>query len=298
MPLQPKPLQQGDKIAIFCPAGIIEREKVLRASELLKSWGLQVEVGETVGAQHFNFAGSDQMRADEFQFFLDDVEIKAIICARGGYGSARMLDLVSFENFIESPKWIVGYSDVTAIHNHINQNYGIPTIHSVMPSEFLSVFAESTKSLKSVLFGEAIRYQFPKHKLNEQGRAKGEVVGGNLTLVHSMLGSVSQLNTDGKVLFLEDVGERLYNIDRMMVSLKRAGLLTRLSGLCVGGFTGSTGYEDFKKSAYEIISEHCSSFNYPIAFDFPAGHQDLNKALIFGKSARLSVGENCFLDYR
>ena len=298
MPNQPKPLQVGDKVAIFCPAGIIDRQRVVDAAEVLKNWGLEVEIGETVGATHFNFAGSDQMRADEFQFYLDDVDTKAIFCARGGYGSARMIDLVSFENFVEQPKWIVGYSDVTAIHNHINKNFGIETIHSVMPSEFLSGFKESTQSLQAILFGKDIRYQFPSHDLNVPGTIRGNFIGGNLTLVHSMLGSISQLNTTNTILFLEDVGERLYNIDRMMVSLKRAGMLSKLAGVVVGGFTGSTGYEDFKKTANEIIVEHCSPFGYPIAFGFPAGHQKHNKALVMGRSALLQIGTDCFLDYR
>ena len=298
MPNQPKPLKKGDQVAIICPAGIIERNRIEKAAEILRGWGLQVVIGKTVGAKHFNFAGSDQMRADEFQFYLDDEHIKAIICARGGYGTARMMDLISFENFIEQPKWIVGYSDVTALHNHINQNFEIHTIHSVMPSEFLSGFRESTNSLKATLFGKEMRYQFKKHSFNRPGGVTGRLVGGNLSIVHSMLASRSQINTDQCILFLEDVGERLYNIDRMLVTLKRAGMLSNLSGLLVGGFTGSTGYEDFGKTAFEIVHEHCSPFGYPMAFHFPAGHQDDNRALVFGKDVHLTIGAQCYLDFR
>ena len=298
MPHQPNPLQKGDKVAIFCPASPIDRERVIEASELLNNWGLQVEIGQTVGAEYYDFAGSDQQRADEFQEFLDDEEIKAIFCARGGYGSSRMIDMVSFENFKTEPKWIIGYSDVTTIHNHIQQVFNIETIHAVMPSEYNSCLLESTNSLQAILFGRPIRYQFFSNELNKKGKASGKLLGGNLSIVHSMLGSKSQINTKGAILFIEDVGEKLYNIDRMMVSLKRAGLLHDLAGLLVGGFTGSKGYEDFGKTAYEIIDEHCSPFNYPIAYGFPAGHQDDNRALIFGREVTLSVGTPCYLDMR
>lgn len=297
MTIQPKPLTKGDQVAIICPAGIIERETVVNSSKLLQQWGLRVEIGQTVGASHYDFAGSDKMRADEFQFYLDDDETKAIICARGGYGSARILDLLSFEGFVEKPKWIVGYSDVTAFHNHINQQFGIHTIHSVMPSQFYSVFTESTRSLQSMLFGSDMTYQFSPHQLNHEGVARGTLVGGNLSIVHSMLGSASQLHTNKCILFLEDVGEKLYNIDRMMVSLKRAGLLHQLAGLVAGSFTNSKGYEDFGKTAYEIIHEHCSPFNYPIAYGFPAGHQKDNRALKFGTEVHLTVEDNCFLAF-
>jgi len=298
MPNQPPVLQAGDTVAVFCPASTLDREVIEKSAEVLESWGLNVIIGETVGAQYNRFAGTDELRINEFQEFLDDDDISAIFCARGGYGSARIIDHISFENFIENPKWIIGYSDVTTIHNHINQNFGIQTIHSVMPSGFESSMTEAVVTLKNTLFGSLFRYQFSPHKLNKTGTAKGRLLGGNLAIVHSMLGSVSQINTDGAILFLEDVGEKLYNIDRMMVSLKRAGLLTKLSGLLVGGFTGSKG-EEFGKNAEEIILEHAGLFGYPIGFHFPAGHQKDNRALLFEKEATLRVGEMaCYLDFR
>lgn len=293
---QPKALKKGDTVAITCTASSLDKERITTAIQEIESWGLNVVVGETVGNEYLDFAGSDRMRADEFQSFLDDDSIQAILCARGGYGTARMIDLVTFENFIRAPKWICGYSDVTTLHNHLQQNFGIQTIHSVMPSGFDSTFQESIHSLKAVLFGAKMRYQFSSHSLNRKGEAKGMLVGGNLAIVHSMLGSSSQLNTDGKILFIEDVGEKLYNIDRMMVSLKRAGMLTKLSGLVTGGFTGMKG-ESFGKTAQEIVLEHCSSFDYPIAFDFPAGHQKHNRALLFGQDVKLTVSTPCFLDF-
>lgn len=297
MPNQPQALKSGDKVAIFCPASTLDRQVIVDAAKELENWGLKVEIGDTVGAQYNRFAGTDEQRIEEFQRFLDDDEIEAIFCARGGYGSARIIDHISFENFIEQPKWIIGFSDVTTIHNHINQIFGIETIHSVMPSGFADSLTESVTTLKHTLFGNKFRYQFPAHALNKTGIGEGLLVGGNLAIVHSMLGSKSQLNTDGKILFLEDVGEKLYNIDRMMVSLKRAGQLSNLSGLLAGGFTGTKG-EEFGKTAQEIILEHAGIFNYPIAFDFPAGHQKDNRALIFNHKVKLEVGQPCFLDFR
>jgi len=295
--IQPPYLKKGDKVAIFCPASTIDRDKIVQASEILVSWGLDVSIGETVGALFNRFAGTDELRINEFQELLDDETIKAIFCARGGYGSVRIIDYISFENFIEKPKWIIGYSDVTTIHNHINKIYDIETIHSVMPSGFDSSLIEAINTLKFTLFGNPIRYQFKGNDLNQRGTATGRVVGGNLAIVHSMLGSVSQLNTDNKILFLEDVGEKLYNIDRMVMSLKRAGHFTNLAGLLIGGFVGSKGAE-FGKSAEEIILEHASPFGYPIAFDFPAGHQDDNRALIFNRLAKIDVGDTCFLRFK
>lgn len=288
---------QGDKIAIFCPASTIDREQIVEASKTLEAWGLEVVIGETVGAAFNRFAGTDELRINEFQSFLDDETIKAIFCARGGYGSVRIIDYISFENFIENPKWIIGYSDVTTIHNHVNQNYDIQTIHSVMPSGFDSSLTEAINTLKFTLFGNPIRYQFAPNELNQKGIASGKLVGGNLAIVHSMLGSVSQINTEGKILFLEDVGEKLYNIDRMIMSLKRAGHFSNLAGLLLGGFVGSQG-EEFGKSAEEIILEHASPFGYPIAFNFPAGHQDDNRALLFNRNASLEVDDTCFLRFQ
>ncbi len=297
MPNQPAPLTKGDKVAIFCPASALDREVIVESAKVINSWGLEVEIGDTVGAHYLDFAGTDEQRIEEFQRFLDDPEIRAILCARGGYGCARIIDYISFENFIQNPIWIAGFSDVTTIHNHINEVFNIETIHSVMPSGFKSARPESIQSLRDVLFGESYRYQFGSYHLNRQGRGVGKFVGGNLSIVHSMLASVSQLNTNGKILFLEDVGEKLYNVDRMTVSLKRAGLLANLQGLVVGGFTSMKG-EDFGKSAQEIILEHCESYDYPIAFEFPSGHQPDNRALIFNRTCRLEVGDQCFLDFR
>ncbi len=296
MPNQPPYLQKGDKVAIFCPASTIDRDKIVVASKTLESWGLEVVIGDTVGAAFHRFAGSDELRINEFQQFLDDGTIKAIFCARGGYGSVRIIDFISFENFVENPKWIIGYSDVTTIHNHLNQNYKVETIHSVMPSGFDSSLAEAITTLKFTLFGDPITYQFSSNPLNINGTAAGKLVGGNLAIVHSMLGSISQINTNQKILFLEDVGEKLYNIDRMMMSLKRAGHLSNLSGLLVGGFVGSKG-EEFGKTAEEIILEHAAPFGYPIAFDFPAGHQDDNRALFFNRFANLTIDKQCFLRF-
>lgn len=296
MNLFPQRLKQGDKIAITCPASAISKANIELAIQTFKEWGLKIILGDTVGNQHLDFSGTDKMRAEEFQDFLNDDEIKAIFCARGGYGSARIIDLLAFENLHTNPKWIIGYSDITAFHCHLNQILNLPTIHAVMPSGFKRCTKESIRSLQFILFGDTIRYQFSSYGLNKNGITYGTLVGGNLSILQSLLGSSSQLNTDGKILFIEDVGEKLYNIDRMLVSLKRAGQLSELAGLLVGGFTNMKG-EDFGKTAQEIIYEHCSIYKYPIAFNFPAGHQKDNRALIFGVQAKLTVSEKCFLEF-
>lgn len=292
----PEQLKEGDKVAITCPASAISKMNIKLAVQTLTEWGLSVVLGDTVGNQHLDFSGTDKMRAEEFQDFLNDDEIKAIFCARGGYGSARIIDLLTFENLHTKPKWIIGYSDITTFHCHINQNSTRPTIHAVMPSGFNSCTLESLRSLQFILFGKMLHYQFPSFHLNKYGVAHGVLVGGNLSILQSLLGSSSQLTTNGKILFIEDIGEKLYNIDRMMVSLKRAGLLSELAGLLVGGFTNMKG-SDFGKTAQEIIYEHCSIYDYPIAFNFPAGHQGDNRALILGAQAQLTVEKNCFLKF-
>lgn len=294
----PSFLKENDRVAIMCPASSMGREDVLFAVKRLEKYGLEVVVGDTVGAKYGDFAGSDEMRAMELQGFLDDETIRAIFFARGGYGSVRILDMVSFENFIERPKWLIGFSDVTAIHNHVNTNFDIATMHAVMPSGFEKTYAESIRSLKAMVFGKGVRYRFKSHKLNKTGKVNAPIVGGNLSVIYSMLGSVSQVNTNEKILFIEDVGEKLYHIDRMIMALKRAGMLSNLGGLLVGAFTAMKG-DDFGKTAQEIIKEHCGVFDYPIAFDFPAGHQRENKSIILGKGTELEITPKySILDFR
>ncbi len=299
-------LQKGDKVAVLSTASKIDqshpetKEKLEFGIAELESWGLEVVRGDTLDAAHHQYAGTDEERIQDFQRMLDDPSIKAIICARGGYGSVRILDHISFENYIESPKWISGYSDVTAFHNHINQNFGIQSIHSVMVSAMKGKEKATLKSLKKALFGKKLKYKAKGSVLNKSGESSGQVVGGNLSILYSLMGSNSQLDTTGKILFIEDVGEKLYHVDRMMMNLKRAGLLNQLAGLVVGGFTNMKDNEvPYGKTAQEIILEHTEPFNYPIAFDFPAGHQSMNVALYMGRAASLQVSpQKMTLEYK
>lgn len=285
-------LQKGDKVAVICTASKVDAEKVALGVTRLRKWGLEVIVGDTVFAQDNQYAGTDEERAMELQTMLDDPEIKAIVCGRGGYGTVRILDKISFENFIQNPKWICGYSDVTALHNHINQTLQIQTLHSVMAGALESSDKKTQRSLKRALFGKKLNYKCDSHAINRTGTAEAEVVGGNLSLIYSMMGSVSQLNTDGKILFIEDIGEKYYSVDRMMMGLKRGGLLTNLKGIVVGGFTNMKDNDTpYGKTAEEIVLEHVAGFDYPVAGGFPSGHMDYNLTLVMGRTAELEVGK-------
>jgi muramoyltetrapeptide carboxypeptidase len=289
MSISPPYLKKGNKIAITCPAKKLPAP-MTDAIALLQSWGLEVILGETVDASYHQFAGDDDLRARDMQRFLDDDSIKAIIAARGGYGTIRMIDKLDFTHFAQHPKWIVGFSDITVLHTHIEANYGIQTIHGQMPVNIKDGSAASLQTLKSALFGEDVSYMSKPDKLNRTGEVSGEMIGGNLTLLIAVLGSVSDMNYDGKILFIEDVGEYLYSIDRMMYALKRAGKLKNLAGLIVGGFTEIKDNDiPFGQTAQQIIAAIVSEYNYPVCFDFPAGHIPDNRALLLGRSINLSV---------
>ena len=286
------PLQPGDKIAIIATARLISREDIAAAIDILKSWGLEVEVGPTVGAQYGVFAGDDAMRLQDLQQALDRPDIKAIICARGGYGTTRILDQVDFSHFQKHPKWIVGFSDITSLLCHIH-SLGIESVHGIMPLLFPSGTAEALDSLRRVLFGEELSYSTPAHAFNRTGIAEGQLIGGNLALLHNVSGTSSDFTTKGKILFLEDIDEYLYSIDRMMVHLDRAGKLKDLAGLIVGHFSDiKDNAIPFGKDAYEIIAEHSGKYNYPVCYGFPTGHEPDNLALVCGRKARLEVTES------
>ncbi|MES2275694.1 MAG: LD-carboxypeptidase [Bacteroidota bacterium] len=285
-------LKKGDKIAITCPAKKLPRP-MDDAVEVLQSWGLEVVLGETTEASYHQFAGDDELRAKDLQGFIDDDSIKAIIAARGGYGTIRMVDMVDYSRLASNPKWIIGFSDITVLHSHLHTNYGLQTIHGQMPVNVPDASSASLTSLKKALFGEAVTYSFNSHSLNRAGEATAPVIGGNLSLLIAMLGSVSDMDYSGKILFLEDVGEYLYSIDRMLHTLKRAGKLNNLAGLILGGFTELKDNEiPFGFTLRDMVMHLVSEFNYPVCFDFPAGHIPDNHAIVFGKSLNLLVEDH------
>lgn len=287
----PNPLQKDDQVAIVATARKTTEAELQPAVDLLKSWGLEPIIGSSIGLENHQFAGSATARAEDFQQQLDNSKIKAIWCAKGGYGTVQILDKIDFSTFKKYPKWIIGYSDVTALHSHIQQ-LGIATLHAQMCLNSENKSAATRETLRKVLFGEKVDYKFPVSVLNRTGKASGELIGGNLSVLYSLCGSPSALKTEGKILFLEDLDEYLYHIDRMMQNLKRNGMLENLNGLIVGGMTDMNDNTiPFGKTAEEIIAETVSEYNFPVAFNFPAGHLEDNQALIFGKKVRLEVLE-------
>ncbi|MGF7042082.1 S66 peptidase family protein [Mucilaginibacter lappiensis] len=284
-------LKKGDKIAITCPAKKLPNP-MTDAIALLQSWGLEVVLGDTVNASYHQFAGDDDLRAHDLQRFIDDGSIKAIIAARGGYGVIRMIDKVDFSRFTQNPKWLIGFSDITVLHTHLFGNYQLQSIHGQMPINIPDASARSLDTLRKALFGESLSYEFKSHTLNRSGNGNGILIGGNLSLLVVVSGSVSDIDYAGKVLFIEDVGEYLYAIDRMLRNLKRASKLANLAGLIVGGFTDVKDNDiPFGQTVPEIIMEIVKEYNYPVCFDFPAGHIPDNCSLILGKSIDLSVHE-------
>lgn len=285
----PASLKPGDRVGIVCPAGALSTS-IEPSIRLLESWGLRVQLGNTVKRKYYSFAGNDTERCRDLQKMLDDPELRAIFAARGGYGSVRIIDSLDFSSFLQSPKWVIGYSDITVLHVHINTLFGVPTLHGQMPSKFASATAASLSSLKKALFGEPVAYQYIHSGPCRTGSTEGLLIGGNLAILASMAGSDSDPDYNGKILFLEDVGEHHYTIDRMMRMLKRAGKLTNLKGLIAGGFTALKDKpSDFGASCQEIIMEVVDEFDYPVTMGFPAGHINNHKTLIFGKPISLEV---------
>lgn len=294
----PPYLTIGDTVAITCPAKKLTRD-ILDAVTLLESWGLNVVLGETVKASWHQFAGTDELRASDMQLFLDDPNIKAIFAARGGYGTIRIIDRIDFSVFKKHPKWIIGFSDITVLHSHIQAVYKTESIHGQMPLTIPDGSSVSLETLKKALFNEALDYKYTSAVKNRSGEANAVLIGGNLTLLVMMAGSVSEQDYSEKILFLEDVGEYLYSLDRMMWNLKRSGKLTNLKGLIVGSFTEMKDNDiPFGQTAEQIIMEHVKEFDYPVCFNFPAGHINDNRALIFGRKVNMLVEEqNVSLTY-
>lgn len=288
----PQFLKKGDKVAIVAPAGNIKKG-VGDAIKLLESWGLVVIVGKTVDSFFHQFAGDDQLRASDFQQMLDDDSVKAIFAARGGYGTVRIIDLLDFSSFSKKPKWIVGFSDITVLHSHIQALFGTPTIHGQMPLNIPDASKASLDTLRRALFGEDLSYSYESEFENISGTAEGILTGGNLAILVSVSGSVSEVDFIDKILFIEDVGEYYYSIDRMMRMLKRAGKLKDLKGLIVGGFTSMKDNDPgFGFTVQEVVLNLVKEYGYPVATGFPAGHIDDNNSLIFGERVKLNVQGN------
>jgi muramoyltetrapeptide carboxypeptidase len=286
----PPSLKYGDKVGLVATARKISTKELAEGIALLKSWGLVPVLGKTIDAADDQYAGNDALRVQDFQEMLDNSDIKAIWCARGGYGTVRIIDQLDFYKFVKYPKWIVGYSDVTVLHSHLHK-IGFQTIHGTMPVSVENNTAFAKASLKKALLGELPSIQVKTlHPSNRNGMAEGTLVGGNLSMLYSMCGSSSSLDTEGKILFIEDLDEYLYHVDRMIMNLKRNGMLDHLAGLIVGGMTKMHDNTiPFGKSAQEIILDAVGECDYPVVFDFPAGHLDDNRALILGAKARLEV---------
>lgn len=289
----PPYLKKGDKIGLVCPAGSMPLEKISECIRILnEEWGFTTKVGNSVGKLYHYFSGTDEERLADFQQMLDDDQVKAILCARGGYGVGRIIDQIDFSKFKKKPKWIIGFSDITVLHAHIYRNFSISTLHAPMANAFNEdgYQNEFVQSLRNVLKGKKIKYQVAAHEFNRKGKGIGELVGGNLALLAHLSGTDSDLKTKGRILFIEDIGEYLYNIDRMMYQLKRSGKLDKLAGLIVGGFNDMKDTEKpFGQSAYEIIREIIKEYDYPVCFGFPVSHEKENYALKIGVSYKLKV---------
>lgn len=288
---QPAALKRGDKIGIVSPAGKIEPEKVGIAVTKLEQLGLKVVLGKHVFDEYHQFAGRDLNRLKDFQQMLDDSEIKAILCARGGYGCVRILEHIDFDLFLRKPKWVIGYSDITVLHSYLNNILDVESLHSVMPINFSDdKNGKSVETLLNAIMGKVEDYNILPHDLNRLGVAEGELIGGNLSILYSLRGTLMDFETHGKILFIEDVGEELYHLDRMMHNLRMGGKLSELQALIVGGFSAmKEGDPKFGNSAYEIIKEAVSNYSYPVVFNFPAGHIDDNWTLPLGRYVKLKV---------
>lgn len=287
-----QPLQKGDVVGIVATARKFTLTELQPALTLLETWGLRWKIGKTIEATDLEYpqlAGGDAFRASDFQNMLDDTEVKAIWCARGGYGTVRMFDAIDWTSFEKNPKWIIGFSDVTVLHCEI-QNRGYQSIHAPMPVQIPNTSASALAFLENTLFSARQKFSIPPHSMNIYGNAKGKVVGGNLSILYSLLGSSTALKTDDCILFIEDLDEYLYHIDRMMMNLLRNGCLNNIKGVIVGGMTQMKDHNTpWGKNVIEILHSYFSKLNIPVCFEFPSGHIDNNHALILGKFANFTV---------
>lgn len=288
----PPYLKKGDTIGIVCPSGTLPAKKAATCISTLEAWGYKVKVGKTLGTQHYYFSATDEARAADMQAMLDDNSVQAVLCGRGGYGMSRIIDLLDFKKFKKYPKWVIGFSDITLLHNHCTEVLKTASLHAPMAGAFNNGQSnnEWVLSLKHALQGKKANYKAAPHALNRIGKTKGKLVGGNLTLVAHAVGSVSCLQTKNTILFLEDIGEYKYNLDRMMLQLKRSGMLKNLAGLIVGGFTQTKDSDPaFGATVYEIIQAAVAEYNYTVCYDFPVSHDKENYALKHGIEYALEV---------
>ena len=293
MTIIPPYLKKGDCVGIVAPAGFMPSEKMQTCIDILEEWGYRVKLGATTNSSSINyFSGTDDERLRDLQGMLDDPEVNAVLCARGGYGLSRIIDRINFRRFRKNPKWVIGFSDITVLHAHLYANYKIASLHAPMAAAFNEggFHTPYVQSLKAALDGEPASYECPVHEFNNPGTAEGLLVGGNLTLLAHLVGTRSDIKTKNKILFLEDVGEYLYNIDRMLLQLKRAGKFDKLAGLVIGGFTDNKDTErPFGQSVYQIIYDHVREYEYPVCYNFPVSHEKENYALKVGVQYSLLV---------
>ncbi len=290
----PPYLRKGDTIGIVCPSGYMPADKAQTCIKVLQEWGYQVKIGKTLGHQFHYFSGTDEERLEDLQQMLDDTQVKAILCGRGGYGMSRIIDLLDFKTFKKNPKWIIGYSDITLLQAHLYAQLKTASLHSPMAAAFNDGEFENEyiQSLKKILKGSSYKYRSIAHPLNQFGTASGELVGGNLSLLAHMIGSRSAFHFNKKILFIEDIGEYIYNIDRMMIQLERSGALQNLAGLVIGGFTDMKDTViPFGATITEVIHDRVKKYQYPICFDFPVSHSRENYPLKVGVKHELKVGK-------
>ena len=287
--ITPEFLKKGDTVGILATARKIDLATLEPAVRLLESWGLKVVIGKSIGKEQDQLAGPDWLRATDFQEMLDNPAIKAIWAAKGGYGTVRIIDRIDFAAFKKKPKWVIGFSDVTVLHSHLN-NMNIETLHAMMAISAATAAPEAVESLRKSLFGEKLEYHVATHPFNKNGKAKGEIVGGNLSVLYSIMGSKSEIDFKDKILFIEDLDEYLYHIDRMMMNLKRNGYFDEVKAIIVGGMTSMNDNDiPWGKDALEIVQDVLKDYKFPIIYNFPAGHLKDNRALIFGKTVLIDA---------
>ncbi len=299
MPIKTPPyLQKGDTIGIVCPAGAMPAARAETCIKVLQQWGYKVKVGKTLGHEYHYFSGTDEERLTDLQMMLDDKEVKAVLCGRGGYGTSRIIDAIDWKVFKKNPKWVIGFSDITVLHSYLFTKLKTASLHAPMAAAFNDGGFKNdyVQSLKRALSGKTGLYKTTSHPFNRKGTAAGPLVGGNLSLIVHQVGTASDIDTKGTILFIEDVGEYLYNVDRMMIQLQRSGKLDELKALMVGGFSDMKDTTTpFGQTVEELIWDKVKGYNYPVCFHFPVSHDTENYALKVGVAYEISVGKNVVL---